>query len=117
MDRVIPMCESMGGFALSVANEPQFYFEDFEADPSDFIAFYQEVTDHIHTLSDSVAVTITLANHELTLESNMQMLAISDVVVCCLHLDNSLRKVLTLTPGSDAEPVWSPHNRPRLRLD
>lgn len=82
VDRVIPLCESMGGFAFSIANEPQFYFEDFPAaDPSDYINFYQQVTDHVHSISDVVPITITLAHHELTLESNLQMLAISDVVV------------------------------------
>eukprot|EP00011_Vannellida_sp_DIVA3-517-6-12_P007685 CAMPEP_0114628094 /NCGR_PEP_ID=MMETSP0168-20121206/12638_1 /TAXON_ID=95228 ORGANISM="Vannella sp., Strain DIVA3 517/6/12" /NCGR_SAMPLE_ID=MMETSP0168 /ASSEMBLY_ACC=CAM_ASM_000044 /LENGTH=413 /DNA_ID=CAMNT_0001839455 /DNA_START=1 /DNA_END=1242 /DNA_ORIENTATION=- len=108
MDRVIPLCEQYDGFVLSVANEPQFYFEDFDADEDDFLNFYSEVTDHIHSLSNNVAVSITLANHELTSDLNTQMLGISDVISLNLYGVITNDPEDWITPIEQAEALVSP---------
>lgn len=85
MDRIVPLCEQFGGFALSIANEPQFYLEDFPSEEADFVEFSRQVIAHIHTLSDVVPATISLAYHDLDRQGNVDMLDLSDVISVNLY--------------------------------
>jgi hypothetical protein len=59
LDRVLPLCEQYAGYALSLVNEPQFYFQDNAAVPVvGFVSFMKSARDHAHSLSDQVGAVI-----------------------------------------------------------
>merc|ERR1712232_1426650 len=85
LDLVIPLCDKYNGYAIALANEPQFYFEDFDADEEDYIEFIRLSRDHIHQLSTDVSVTIALANYNLDISPSKDLINLSDIVTLNLY--------------------------------
>lgn len=67
LDWVVPMIVSHGGWVLAVGNEPGNYLSDFPAKEQSVVNFLANARSHSHSINPDLAITITLAYHNVEL--------------------------------------------------
>ena len=65
MDWVIPMLIDYGGYMISIANEADNKFNEQPTLYLEIVKFLKEVKNHIHTINENMAVTVTVAEGNL----------------------------------------------------
>ncbi len=81
LDWAVPMIVSKGGYVLSVANEPEALIEDQIEGKDNIVNFVQNAVDHSHSISNELAVGVTLSGTWESSPAHSDLLAPCDVMI------------------------------------
>lgn len=89
MDWVIPLLEEKGGWGITIANEPDNFFAERPELAAQIRTFLVESRTHIHELSPSMAVTVTLNIGNITASRAEMELLRPEMDIACFNLYGS----------------------------
>jgi hypothetical protein len=86
MDKIVPLMERHGVFALSIANEPDNGFDEIQNLENEILTFLKQVKSHIRALNNDIAVTVTLAEGNLDFNKPGMSEIISASDIACWNI-------------------------------
>ena len=86
MDWVIPIIENNGGYAISVANEPDNAFQDNKKLVNQVLNFFETVRNHIHEINENIGVSITMNTVNLEHSKSDMKKIMNEVDYGCFNL-------------------------------
>ncbi len=89
MDWVIPMLIKYDGYLISISNEPDNHFGEVPNLHDEIRTFLKKVKDHIHSINENVAVTITMAEGNLNKEKPGMQQIIEEADIACWNFYGS----------------------------
>lgn len=85
-DWVIPMLIDHDGFLISISNEPDNEMNEVPGLPEEMLTFFVASRDHIHSIDEQMAVTITLTEGGLDNSITGRSAILDEVDIACWNL-------------------------------
>jgi len=86
MDWVIPIMVNNGGYAISVANEPDNAFQENNKLVNQVLNFFEPVRNHIHAINENIGVSITMNTVNLEQSKSDMKKIMKEVDYGCFNL-------------------------------